>query len=287
MEEFARVFGSAANVVVVLFREGWGHTPWTRVEQGAIQDRGFQAGWDFLICVCLDGVAVPAWLPKQRLWLNWGRFGLAGLCAVVEQRLADVGSAPKMETVAELATRRRREQAIEAGRVGLLRSAQGVALADSAARDLLDEIARLAQDIEREVSIAVERRADDSIWLFRAGHTIGVHWHRAWLSTLDESGLVVEVHRGRVGPGRYANLRTPEMLSEWRLAFNVDADLNPLWQSQDEGKVRLSSRGLAERVVKSALSLTAPRTEVRELGRRRRRTSPATRFWPRTDPACW
>ena len=39
-----QVFGAAARLVVVLHRGGWGESPWTRVEQIAIQDRFLREG---------------------------------------------------------------------------------------------------------------------------------------------------------------------------------------------------------------------------------------------------
>ena len=54
MSEFTRVFERDSRIVVVLYQGGWGHTPWTGVEQTTIQERGFRRGWDFLVFVPLD-----------------------------------------------------------------------------------------------------------------------------------------------------------------------------------------------------------------------------------------
>jgi len=40
-------FLEGSRIVVVLYREGWGKTPWTRIEQAAIQDRCL-TGFDWL-----------------------------------------------------------------------------------------------------------------------------------------------------------------------------------------------------------------------------------------------
>src|SRR6266481_1778397 len=42
---------STARIVVVLYREPWGNTNWTRVEQAAITDRFLKEGWDWLLFV--------------------------------------------------------------------------------------------------------------------------------------------------------------------------------------------------------------------------------------------
>ena len=40
LEAFSGVFGEQSRVVVVLHRGQWGQTPWTRVEETAIKNRG-------------------------------------------------------------------------------------------------------------------------------------------------------------------------------------------------------------------------------------------------------
>ncbi len=42
-----------SRVNVVLFREPWGQTPWTRVEQTALTERCLEKGWEPLIFVQL------------------------------------------------------------------------------------------------------------------------------------------------------------------------------------------------------------------------------------------
>jgi len=47
-ETFNQVFGSEARIVVVLYRENWGKTPWTRIEETAIRNRAYEKGYDFV-----------------------------------------------------------------------------------------------------------------------------------------------------------------------------------------------------------------------------------------------
>lgn len=43
-KSFNAVFGEEALLVVVLYREGWGNTAWTRMEETAIRNRAYQGG---------------------------------------------------------------------------------------------------------------------------------------------------------------------------------------------------------------------------------------------------
>jgi len=46
LETMRTPFFDNSRVVVVLYREPWGKTPWTRVEETAIKDGCFEHGWD-------------------------------------------------------------------------------------------------------------------------------------------------------------------------------------------------------------------------------------------------
>ena len=64
---FNRVFATEARLVVVLYRENWGQTRWTQIEETAIRGRAFDHGYDFTLFIPLDeGRTVPKWLPKTQ-----------------------------------------------------------------------------------------------------------------------------------------------------------------------------------------------------------------------------
>ena len=191
--------------------------------------------------------------PKTRIWFNFSRFGMAGLATVVEQRFEDAGGTPTVETAIELAARLRGEQDAEAIRAHFLATQEGINLAEAEVSVLFDEIQRLVGEVNATMSIAFDRRGTEAVWLYRAGHTLSVHWHREWANTLSDSQLTLARHRGRVGPGMYANRSKPELVSEEPLHFNVDALRLPFWQTANHPHRRFSSRTLADEVVRQAL----------------------------------
>ena len=93
-----------ARVVVVLYRTGWGETPFTRIEMNAIKGRAFDTGYDFTIFIPVEkGVGLPPWLPKTQLWLLLRlleRFDALALLQLVErtrmelQQIDSVGLQP-------------------------------------------------------------------------------------------------------------------------------------------------------------------------------------------------
>ncbi len=65
VDEHMRIYEHESRLVVVLHREDWARTEWTRVEETAIRNRGYSEGYDFLVFVPLNSSAEkPKWLPK-------------------------------------------------------------------------------------------------------------------------------------------------------------------------------------------------------------------------------
>src|SRR3990172_9377256 len=103
---FNEVFGVQSRLVVVLYRKGWGQTPWTRIEETAIRNRAYEDGYDFVKFVPLDDPpTVPKWLPRTQLWVGFKRWGVVGTASVIEARIEELGGEPHEETVQERAAR--------------------------------------------------------------------------------------------------------------------------------------------------------------------------------------
>lgn len=98
-EAFKSVFRSESRTVVVLFREGWGETPWTRMEQEAIRERAYYHGYDFVLFIKLEAdSALPSWMPKTRLYLGLRAYGEKAALAVIEQRVTEAGGQVEPDT---------------------------------------------------------------------------------------------------------------------------------------------------------------------------------------------
>ena len=80
-----------SHVVVVLYREKWGKTPWTRVEKTAIKEACFKSGWEQLFFISLDQSDVlPGWLPPY-LVRFYADFGLDQTAGAIKARVQDQG----------------------------------------------------------------------------------------------------------------------------------------------------------------------------------------------------
>jgi hypothetical protein len=103
LESFRLAFLSQSRLVVVLYREGWGKTKWTAIEELAIKDRMFEGGWDSLLFVAMDGTS-PAWLPKTHVRLDYSKFA-QDLVGAIKLRVQELGGTLKVETALDRAQR--------------------------------------------------------------------------------------------------------------------------------------------------------------------------------------
>ena len=105
-ETFNLVFGEQSRVVVVLFRNNWGKTGWTRIEMTAIRNRGYEYGYDFSLFIPLEkNSRLPKWLPKTQIWFDSNRWGIEGTIPVIEYKIKQEGGSTKKETAVDKAER--------------------------------------------------------------------------------------------------------------------------------------------------------------------------------------
>ncbi len=124
---FGKVFGEQSRTVVVLYRDGWGETPWTRIEETAIRNRAFNTGWDFVVYIVLDSNSkAPKYLPKAQLWVDYDRWGLKGAAPIIEQRVKDSGGEARKETIQNRGNRLKRLKKAKIDRTTYLESPEAL-----------------------------------------------------------------------------------------------------------------------------------------------------------------
>lgn len=147
LEAFRRPFRSDSRLVVVLYRDGWGKTPWTRVEEQAIQDRFLKEGWNWLLFATLDQTStLPPWLPETRVRLSFEDYGFEQLVGAIRVRAQELGSVSHKEDIASRARRVEREADMRAEREQLLAS-QGMQAVQSETQNVFRELRNKAQDL--------------------------------------------------------------------------------------------------------------------------------------------
>lgn len=249
VDKFSQVFAEQCRVCVVLFREGWGQSPWTRVEEAAIKTRGITHGWDFLLVISLDGRA-PLWLPRPQLWLGWERFGIEAAIAVIERKITESGGDIRAQSAVDLALLKGERQRQDEERTRFLHSEGGVGLAKTELARFFDLISEKVARIRSgapALGISIRRFDAEALAITSPGYAVSLAWSRQYSNTLQYSSLVV---KERAGPYVERQIRgAPVITRDVHVTFTTDDRGAPAWVHDDEPQRLYSTEALSERYI--------------------------------------
>jgi len=246
---FNAIFGKKARVVVVLYRDGWGKSPWTRIEETAIRNRGYDHGYDFALFIPLDEPpTVPEWLPRHRLWVGLLRWGLEGAASVIEARVQEMGGEPHEESVVERASRLDQSLRFEAHRKQFLNSVAGVMAADAKFASLQTKLGELVAEVkERTSSIPMElKSARQKIVILGFGLGLSVDWRPQFSNSLDDARLSVELWEGHPPMREIDTFEPPRKLRTMEFTFDLLPSDHSCWRESGNGGRPYTSKELAE-----------------------------------------
>ncbi len=255
LETFRKVFRHDSRLVVVLFRTGWGKTPWTRVEQQAISDRFLKEGPDFLFFLMVDSKSdPPPWLPEQRIRFSLEDFGIEQAIGAIKLRVRELGGHFRKESVTESAIRVEEKAAFNLETSKLVRSDEGVRQATESAMSVFNEIERLTNEASNaapglHLEVAKDKR---SIGIRSPSASISIVWRNRYTNVLEKSELIVALYRCKIilpGENRYY-IEDPKMYGEYRFLPERVQGLGWCWKTAEETRAPLQ---LAEHVIKLLL----------------------------------
>jgi hypothetical protein len=254
VDRFTQVFGTEARVCVILYRDGWGKTKWTRVEEGAVKNRGITYGWDFLLLISLDGTS-PIWLPRTQLWLGWERFGIEAGVAVIERKITEAGGSVSAQSALGFAALLGERQEREAARARLLKSQKGVDLARAEVSRLFDILAEKVTRVQHQapsLRIALRRVDSTAVAINSPGYAVSLAWFLQYIDSLEYSSLCI---MERAGPYLERPVRGgPLVVRDVHATFTVDDRGLPAWIHDDEPDRLYSTEALSERYLLAVVS---------------------------------
>jgi hypothetical protein len=233
---FREVFRKECNLLVVLYRNGWGGKGATGVEEQAIQDSMMERGWRHLVFVKVDAAAtVPAWLPDGHIWLDLNEYGTEQVVGAIKARLQELGTTLREETVRERAARLKQAEEL---REDLRRRKQAeastapVTETDSA----FEAIDGLAKELTRDGLLTIEIGRDrNQIGVRTSAATVNLY---AQLSVGGESFMHLYGYKALAPlPGRHEFLfDKPSTSVSGELRLDLTAELGWCWVGRVTGR---------------------------------------------------
>lgn len=228
-ESFRAAFRFDSRLNVVLLRDGWGRTPWTRVEEASIQERCLKDGWDRLLVVNLDGSKPPTWLPAVNLYLDLETFPLEQAIGAIKRQAQQLGGDVKPQSQTDVARAKLHAADFDKETNDLFRTPDGIQLADEAVIRVGDHLygvlRKISDEGDRNWSV-VSGRDSASYGVVRVqGCSALFNWTR-YANDCNGSKLMVRVFR--------AGFETPEEQRAGKHFMRFGKDERPVFQATFE-----------------------------------------------------
>jgi hypothetical protein len=247
-----------ARVVVVLFRNPWGETPWTRVEQEAITDRFLKQGWKWLLFVQLDNESrLPAWLPDTHVRFALEQYGAEQLAGAIKMRVQELGG--QIYAPSALARARQVQSAAE------LRTEEESNFRDTAwiqrvmrpqLETLAARIVSLAAEINAELNMGIVAVNESAQCVLRAQRvSLNIGWRQHYMNVAGE--LISAEFAGPIflPSERKMSVSRPRELGRVTYEPTLSRSRELRWRRCDQETSTYSVEELAQELVSQFLEL--------------------------------
>lgn len=256
---FNEVFGQQAKLVVVLYREAWGNTPFTRFEETAIRNRAYSDGYDFTVFIPMDDTErqkMPNWVPKNRLYVGLERWGIEGACGVIEARFSELGGEVHEETVQEIAAKAAEKLAYEERREKHLSTHEGVNAQRASFEEVREKLIEGVATIQKilpaiEMTEKHDGRPGGPMVFLSNPIAVSIGWRPEYANVMRKSRLEATFWNGHPPWPGIMPFDMPQEGASIRFAPDLTEDGRPAWkQTHKVGAVLLSPGGVADVILK-------------------------------------
>lgn len=247
-EVFNLVFSKQSRIVVIIYRNDYGKTKWTRIEEYAIRNRGFDHGYDFVLLIPLDSpVKGPDWLPKNKIWIGLERWGIESAASVIEARVQDSVGTLIIESIADIAAKE----------VRLLREKKERKLRITLENCLI-EIPKIIQLIEEQVNdikfkapdwrIIVKKNKQGIFNIISYDYYLTFQFYQQFTNSLTGAFLRVALIEGYLDENGYTShpFNDSMIKKSVKLKYDIDHIDQIGWSDEETGKNFMTSKKLVE-----------------------------------------
>ena len=238
-ETFNSVFSKDSRIVVVLFSKEWGKTKWTRIEETAIRNKGFEEGYDFVILIPTEkGVSPPKWLPKNRIWIGLERWGIDSAASVIEARVVEFEGIIKEESIEDKVAKKDLELKENKRREQLLDSPEGLSLATTEIKKMKSEIYSKVKSIKEKVPDWHINIVDNNQRICNVnsyGFHLTFQFHQFFSNSLQKSYLTIALFKGNFDKNGYATdpFSDNKKIAHTRFQFDINKFNQNGWSRKD------------------------------------------------------
>jgi hypothetical protein len=262
LESMRTPFLSESRVNVVLYREMWGQTPWTRVEETAIKDSCLDRGWASLFFIVLDkNDRLPIWLPNTHIRYNLEDYGTEQAVGAIKARVQEVGGAIERPSAKADAALVHQEAQFLADRARLFRDQRCITEnVLPAVGDVFETMNRLSAEIRSGTGIDFRSGANQGQCVLTNNRvSLHVGWRQPYINVVSEDAYIIatEFNAQIALPGERHLIywREPTQLARYRFKPALSLSREPCWAAENNADELLSSQDLADKCVRLFLDL--------------------------------
>jgi len=249
--KFTNIFGKECRIAVIIYREGWGTSGWTLIEQNSIQTRLFKDGLDFIFVVSLDKKH-PIWYPEQYIWDNIEKYGIEATAAIIENKAKKQGSKIVEDTAKSRAEKLNKKFEFLEFRKSYRFSEKGVNDANTEVLKLFALLEQKTIEIKegnKNLALNFERIKHHRYEAEIIGHgfILQLFWYTRAINNLDDNILTCRIIKGWALGGDRSK---PIVVQINEFAFDINENKNLIWVIGNE---QLSTNVIADRILKDLI----------------------------------
>jgi hypothetical protein len=263
MEVFRQTFLDESRLNVVVYRERWGHTPWTAVEAAAIKDSCVLNQFRNIFVFNVENTRIfPKWLPHTHMRFDLGEYTIEQVVGAIKLRVAEQGGRYEPLTPLKRAELINAEQEYESAKSSM-RSQEGIEKILGQIDELFAEINRQCSDVSRQGHLDIECEANGRQSCVLRFEDVGMtlNWHQRYYNSLDDSGLSVDEYRGHLrfkrDQGMFVQIQIPERTKSTVYEPELSRSRECGWKLAGRATDFIPTKTLAEKCVMQFLDLIA------------------------------
>ncbi|MFZ1084651.1 MAG: hypothetical protein WAN35_06785 [Terracidiphilus sp.] len=261
LESMRNPFLLESRLNVVLFRESWGHTQWTGVEEAAIRDSCLKCHFHNVFFLMIEPKdPKPVWLPDTPVRFNLGEFSLEQAVGAIKARVQERGGHFEPLTPLRKADQLKAEQKYQWAKSDM-GSQEGVKRIVNEVNLLMSEIERQIPEVNNQSEIDIECEMNREACVLRHQRvSMIVRWHQRYTNSLEDSGVSVEEYNGRLlfnrELGKFYQPIQPDQIKKLEYVPDISRALDYGWRrAVNETKDFIPSKELANQCLIQFLDL--------------------------------